>query len=60
MKAAIYTRTGAARDVLHLEDVDRPEPAAGEVRVRVCVSGAAYRRVPDPPPGWSRDRRCRG
>src|ERR1035441_3351256 len=39
MKAAIYTRTGEARDVLHLEEVDRPEPAAGEVRVRVCVSG---------------------
>ena len=39
MKAAVYTRTGAARDVLRLEEVDRPEPAAGEVRVRVCVSG---------------------
>ena len=39
MKAALYTRTGAARDVLHLEEVDRPEPTAGEVRVRVCVSG---------------------
>ena len=34
----LYTNR-SGRDVLHLEDVDRPEPAAGEVRVRVCVSG---------------------
>jgi NADPH2:quinone reductase len=39
MKAALYVRTGAARDVLHVEEIDRPEPGAGEVRVRVRVSG---------------------
>ena len=39
MKAAVYSRTGAAREVLHVEEVDRPEPRAGEVRVRVRVSG---------------------
>lgn len=39
MKAAVYDRTGAARDVLRVDEVDRPEPEAGEVRVRVRVSG---------------------
>ncbi len=39
MKAALYVRTGAARDVLNVEEIDRPEPGAGEVRVRVRVSG---------------------
>jgi len=39
MRAAVYTATGAARDVLHVEEVERPEPASGEVRVRVSVSG---------------------
>jgi NADPH2:quinone reductase len=39
MKAALYVRIGAARDVLHVEEIDRPEPGIGEVRVRVRVSG---------------------
>jgi len=39
MKAAIYRSTGAARDVLRVEDVDRPEPGPGEVLVRVRASG---------------------
>ncbi len=39
MKAAVYVRTGAARDVLQVEEVDRPVPGPGEVRVRVRVSG---------------------
>jgi NADPH2:quinone reductase len=39
MKAAVYDRTGAARDVLRIEEVERPEPGEGEVRVRVRVSG---------------------
>lgn len=38
MKAALYDREGAARDVLRVEDVERPEPGPGEVRVRVAVS----------------------
>ena len=38
MKAVTYTRTGPARDVLELAEVERPEPEAGEVRVRIRVS----------------------
>ncbi|MGE5132808.1 MAG: NADPH:quinone reductase [Gemmatimonadota bacterium] len=37
MKAALYDRTGPA-DVLRVEEVDRPEPGPGEVRVLVQVS----------------------
>lgn len=39
MKAALYDRHGAAQDVLRVEDVERPEPGPGEVRVRMRVSG---------------------
>ncbi len=39
MRAAIYTTTGEARQVLRVEEVDRPEPGPGEVRVRVSLSG---------------------
>jgi NADPH2:quinone reductase len=39
MRAAFYDRLGPARDVLQLEDLPLPEPAAGEVRVRVACSG---------------------
>lgn len=39
MKAAVYDRTGPARDVLRVVDIERPEPVPGEVRVRVAVSG---------------------
>jgi NADPH2:quinone reductase len=38
MKAVVYTRTGPA-DVLQLTDRDIPSPGAGEVRVRIHVSG---------------------
>ena len=38
MRAAVYSATGAARDVLTIADVDRPEPGPGQVRVRVQVS----------------------
>lgn len=38
MKAALYERTGKASDVLRVEEVDRPEPGPGEVRIRVHVS----------------------
>ena len=39
MKSIIYTETGPASDVLRLVERDVPEPGAGEVRVRVVVSG---------------------
>ena len=39
MKAARYEKTGPARDVLTLADVERPEPGPGQVRVRVHASG---------------------
>ncbi len=39
MLAAVYRKTGDARDVLRIEELDRPDPGPGEVRVRVHVSG---------------------
>ena len=38
MKAALYRRTGPAAEVLAVEDLDRPEPGPGQVRVRVTRS----------------------
>src|SRR3954453_11651179 len=38
MRAAAYTAIGAARDVLSVQEVDRPDPGPGQVRVRVRVS----------------------
>jgi NADPH2:quinone reductase len=39
MRAATFTHTGPAVDVLHVGDVPTPEPRAGEVRVRIAASG---------------------
>ena len=39
MKAALYDRYGAAREVLRVEDVAQPEPGPGEVLVKVDISG---------------------
>jgi len=39
MTAAWYEKQGAARDVLTLGEMDEPQPLAGEVRIRVAVSG---------------------
>jgi NADPH2:quinone reductase len=39
MKAAFYERVGPAADVLQVGDLPRPDPAVGEVRVRVQWSG---------------------
>ncbi|MGH3164901.1 MAG: NADPH:quinone reductase [Trebonia sp.] len=39
MRAAVYRTTGPAREVLRVEEVDRPEPGPGEVLVRVRASG---------------------
>jgi NADPH2:quinone reductase len=39
MKAAFYERQGPAREVLQIADIARPEPQAGEVRIRLHWSG---------------------
>jgi NADPH2:quinone reductase len=39
MRAALYRGTGPAREVLRIEEVDRPAPGRGEVLVRVHASG---------------------
>ena len=39
MRAAYYEKNGPARDVLKLGEVETPRPGAGEVRVKLAVSG---------------------
>jgi NADPH2:quinone reductase len=39
MRAATFTQTGPARDVLHVIEVPTPEPGPGEVRIRLAASG---------------------
>jgi NADPH:quinone reductase len=39
MRAALYSDTGKASDVLRVEEMDRPDPGPGEVLVRVHASG---------------------
>ena len=39
MRAALYEHTGPAAEVLQLVELPTPEPAAGEVRVRLHASG---------------------
>jgi NADPH2:quinone reductase len=39
MKAAWYEKQGPARDVLIVGEMDEPRPGAGEVRIRLAVSG---------------------
>jgi NADPH:quinone reductase len=53
MRAAYYTKLGAARDVLRLGEIDTPAPGAGEIRVRVHVSGVN-------PSDWKARLRGRG
>ena len=38
MKAALYDRYGPAAEVLRVQEVERPEPGPGEVRVKVAMS----------------------
>ena len=39
MRAAFYEKLGPAKDVLKVGEVPKPTPQAGEVLVRVHVSG---------------------
>jgi NADPH:quinone reductase len=39
MRAAVYRQSGAAADVLAVEDIEQPAPGPGEVLVRVQASG---------------------
>ncbi|HEX9032208.1 MAG TPA: NADPH:quinone reductase [Streptosporangiaceae bacterium] len=39
MRAAVYDRYGPASEVLRVEEIERPEPGPGEVRVRIEYSG---------------------
>jgi len=39
MRAALFDRYGASGEVLRIEHIDRPEPAPGEVRVKIEYSG---------------------
>ncbi len=39
MKAAWYERQGPAREVLEIGGMDDPAPKAGEISIRVAVSG---------------------
>lgn len=39
MRAATFSKTGPARDVLHVVDRPLPEPGPGEVRVKIATSG---------------------
>jgi NADPH2:quinone reductase len=39
MRAAFYERNGSAREVLRVEEVETPHAGAGEVRVKLAVSG---------------------
>lgn len=44
MKAVRLHETGGA-DVLHVEEIDRPQPGAGEVLIRTAVAGVNYADV---------------
>ncbi|MGH1356089.1 MAG: NADPH:quinone reductase [Thalassovita sp.] len=39
MRAVVYTQLGPARDVLELKELEKPQPAPGEVLVRVHLTG---------------------
>src|SRR5258705_2802021 len=39
MRAVYYEKNGAANEVLHVADVDTPQPGPGEVRVKLKTSG---------------------
>jgi NADPH2:quinone reductase len=54
MIAASFTKTGPARDVLHVGEMLTPEPGPGEVRIKLATSGvnpSDVKRRGAPPPG---------
>jgi NADPH2:quinone reductase len=54
MRAATFSHTGPAREVLHVGEVPTPEPGPGEVRVRLATSGvnpSDVKRRSAPPAG---------
>jgi len=53
MRAATYTELGPAADVLHVGEVDTPEPGPGEIRVKLHTSGVN-------PSDWKARLRGRG
>jgi NADPH:quinone reductase len=54
MRAASFSHTGPAREVLHVGELPTPEPGPGEVRVKLATSGvnpSDVRRRGAPPAG---------
>ena len=45
MRAAYYEKNGAAREVLHVAEVETPQPGPGEVRVKLEDLRASIRRT---------------
>ncbi len=39
MRAALYERIGPSAEVLRVEEIDRPDPGPGEVRIKIEYSG---------------------
>ena len=39
MRAAYYEKNGPAAEVLHVGEVDTPQPGPGEVRIKLKTSG---------------------
>jgi len=39
MRAAYYEKNGTAKDVLHVDEVETPQPGPGEVRIKLKTSG---------------------
>ncbi|MCB0074992.1 MAG: zinc-binding alcohol dehydrogenase family protein, partial [Caldilineaceae bacterium] len=42
MQAMVYTRYGAPADVLHVAEIDTPQPQADEVLIEIHASSVNY------------------
>lgn len=40
MRAAIYEKTGAARDVISIVELETPQAGDGEVRIQLLAAGS--------------------